>query len=101
MYLQKYDLTGRRAFITGGGRGIGLSTAEALLQSGATVVLSDHDPAVLEAGRTELAGKGWTVEAVRLDVTDADAVGRAAAETNRHHGGVDILIANAGIAWPD
>jgi NAD(P)-dependent dehydrogenase (short-subunit alcohol dehydrogenase family) len=101
MYLQKYDLTGRRAFITGGGRGIGLSTAEALLQSGATVVLSDHDPAVLEAGRAELAGKGWTVDAVRLDVTDA-AVGRAAAEANeRHGGGIDILIANAGIAWPD
>ena len=101
MYLQKYDLTGRRAFITGGGRGIGLSTAEALLQSGATVVLSDHDPAVLEAGRAELAGNGWSVDAVRLDVTDTDAVGQAAKESNLRQGGVDILIANAGIAWPD
>lgn len=100
MFLQKYDLTGRKAFITGGGRGIGLSTAEALLQSGATVVLSDLDPAVLGAGRAELADKGWTVEAVRLDVTNAEAVGRAAKEANLD-GGVDILIANAGIAWPD
>ena len=101
MYLEKYDLAGRSAFITGGGRGIGLCAAEALLESHATVVLSDHDPALLEAGRAELAGKGWIVDAVRLDVTDAGAVGRAAAEANLRHGGIDILIANAGIAWPD
>ena len=101
MYLEKFDLGGRKAFVTGGGRGIGLCTAEALLESGASVVLADRDPDVLEAGRVELANKGWTVDAVGLDVTDAAAVGRAAAEANARHGGIDILIANAGIAWPD
>ena len=101
MYLEKYDLAGRKAFITGGGRGIGLCTAEALLESGAEVVLSDYDPAVLDAGPAEFELKGWTVDAVRLDVTDAHAVGRAAAEANERHGGIDILVANAGIAWPD
>ncbi|MBB3935620.1 SDR family NAD(P)-dependent oxidoreductase [Aureimonas phyllosphaerae] len=101
MYREKSDLSGRAAFITGGGRGIGLCTAEALLEHGARVVISDRDPAVLEAGRAELAEKGWEIDAVTLDVTDSKAVARAAADANERHGGIDILIANAGIAWPD
>ncbi|KQQ81845.1 SDR family NAD(P)-dependent oxidoreductase [Aureimonas sp. Leaf324] len=101
MYREKSDLSGRAAFITGGGRGIGLCTAEALLEHGARVVISDRDPAVLEAGRADLAEKGWEVDVVTLDVTDSKAVARAAAEANERHGGIDILIANAGIAWPD
>lgn len=101
MYLKKFDLSGQTAFITGGGRGIGLASAEALLEAGAKVVISDLDPAVLASGRETLAAKGWTVDAVELDVTDADAVRRAAREANERHGGIDILIANAGIAWPD
>lgn len=101
MYLEKYDLTGQTAFITGGGRGIGLATATALAEAGAGVVISDIDPAVLEAGRAELLAAGHEVGAMLLDITDPDAVGRVAAEANARHGGVDILIANAGIAWPD
>ena len=101
MYKEKFDLSGRSAFITGGGRGIGLCTAEALLEHGAKVVISDRDAAILEAGRAELAARGWSVDAVILDVTDSVAVGRAAAEANEKHGGIDILIANAGFAWPD
>ncbi len=100
MYKQKFDLSGRWAFITGGGRGIGLCTAEALLEHGAGVVISDMDPAVLESGKAALAAKGYDVEAVVLDVTDSAAVKRVAAEANAGHG-IDILIANAGIAWPD
>lgn len=101
MYLKKYDLSGQTAFITGGGRGIGLATAEALLECNARVVISDKDPAVLEEGRTRLAAAGHAVEAVELDVTDADAVGRLAGELNARLGAIDILVANAGIAWPD
>lgn len=101
MYLQKYDLSGHTAFVTGGGRGIGLASAAALLEAGATVVISDRDPAVLEAGRAELAGKGHGVEAVLLDVTVAADVAMAADAAVARYGKVDILIANAGIAWPD
>lgn len=101
MYLQKFNLTGKTAFITGGGRGIGLATAHALLECGANVIISDVDPAVLEAGKSELGGAGRSTDAMLLDVTDAYAVGRAAAEANARHGSVDILVANAGIAWPD
>ena len=54
MYLDEFNLTGQIAFITGGGRGIGLASAEALLEAGANVVISDHNSDVLEAGRAEL-----------------------------------------------
>ena len=101
MVLDKFKLAGRTAFVTGGGRGIGLATARALIESGARVVISDRDPTVLEAGRAELAGEGWAVEAVALDVTEPDEVARVAHETNARYGAVDILVANAGVAWPD
>jgi NAD(P)-dependent dehydrogenase (short-subunit alcohol dehydrogenase family) len=101
MFLERFRLDGKTAFITGGGRGIGLSTAEALAEAGARVIISDMDPQVLEAGRDELKRRGHDVEAVQLDVTDSSAVAAAARSANERHGAVDILIANAGIAWPD
>lgn len=101
MFLEKFRLDGQVAFITGGGRGIGLATAEALVEAGARVIISDMNSEVLEAGRRELAEKGYTVEAVVLDVTDSKAVAAAARSANERYQAVDILIANAGIAWPD
>lgn len=101
MYLEKYHLAGRTAFITGGGRGIGLSTARALAEAGANVILSDIDATVLEAGRAELAAAEFQADTMLLDVSDPHATRRVAAEANARHGAVDILIANAGIAWPD
>lgn len=100
MYMTKLRLDGRRAFITGGGRGIGLCAAAALAEAGADVILSDHDPAALAAGTREMAALGYKVSAAVMDVTDAAAVARVAAEANAR-GAVDILVANAGIAWPD
>jgi len=101
MYLERFRLDGKTAFITGGGRGIGLSTAEALAEAGAKVIISDLDGKVLAAGRDELKRKGYEVDAIQLDVTDSKAVAAAARIANERHGAVDILIANAGIAWPD
>lgn len=100
MYLKKYDLTGRTAFVTGGGRGIGLCAAEALLEAGARVVISDIDKALLESARAQLPADSL-VETTLLDITDPGAVAAAAREANAKFGAVDILIANAGIAWPD
>ena len=101
MYLGKYDLGGRTAVVTGGGRGIGLASAQALAEAGARVVLTDRDPALLDAARADLAGRGVAAETVPLDVTRSDAVERVAAELNARLGAVDILVANAGIAMPD
>lgn len=101
MYSEKSRLDGKTAFITGGGRGIGLCAAHALAEAGARVVISDVQAEVLEAGRAEMAGLGHAVEAVLLDVTRPDDVTRAADALNARYGAVDVLIANAGIAWPD
>jgi NAD(P)-dependent dehydrogenase (short-subunit alcohol dehydrogenase family) len=98
MYREKFDLKGSTAFITGGGRGMGLAAAEALAEHGARVVISDLDPQVLESGRQELAQKGYDVEAVVLDVTKPSDVTRVADDVNRRVGPVNILVANAGIA---
>ena len=101
MYLEKYSLKGQTAFITGGGRGIGLATAEALLESGANVIISDVNETILAAGQAHLSQKGYAVEAQRLDVTQPESVAAVAKSANERHGSVDILVASAGIAWPD
>lgn len=101
MYLEKMRVCGQTAFITGGGRGIGLAAAEALFEAGARVVISDINDELLESGRAYLAGKGYAADTVRLDVTNPDDVAAAATAANERHGSIDILIANAGIAWPD
>ncbi len=98
MYLQKYDLKGRTAVVTGGGRGIGLACCQALAEAGARVVIADLDPAVAEAGRAELRKAGLSADAVQLDVTQSAEVAACADSLNAKHGAVDILVANAGIA---
>jgi NAD(P)-dependent dehydrogenase (short-subunit alcohol dehydrogenase family) len=101
MYLEKFRLTGQTAFITGGGRGIGLAAAEALLEAGATVVISDLNEDLLASGRDYLISKGHSADTVKLDVTRPGDVASAAQAANDKYGAVDVMIANAGIAWPD
>jgi NAD(P)-dependent dehydrogenase (short-subunit alcohol dehydrogenase family) len=98
--MNRIDLAGRRAVVTGGAQGIGRAIAERLLASGASVSLWDRDAATLESAATELAGAG-TVHHVPLDVTDAASVDGAVAATTASLGGIDILVANAGIAGPN
>jgi NAD(P)-dependent dehydrogenase (short-subunit alcohol dehydrogenase family) len=81
MYLEKFRLDERVAFVTGGAQGIGLACAEALAEAGAIVVTGDL--------------KGADVV---LDVTDSARVNAVADEIAARHGRIDILINNAGIA---
>ena len=55
MFLEKYDLSGRTAVVTGGGRGIGLACGHALAEAGAAVIIADVDPAVAAVGQANLA----------------------------------------------
>ena len=98
MYLEKLRLDGRTAFVTGGAQGIGLASAEALAEAGATVTIADRDGAALASAVTDLASKGHAVFAEMLDVTDSLAVDAAAAAMLAREGRIDILINNAGIA---
>jgi NAD(P)-dependent dehydrogenase (short-subunit alcohol dehydrogenase family) len=84
------QLEGKHAFVTGGGRGIGLAVARALLGAGAGVTIAGRDMAVLETAARELGG----VRCEALDVTDSAAVHAVFARV----GPVDILVNNAGQA---
>ena len=81
MYLEKFRLDGRVAFVTGGAQGIGRSCADALAEAGATVITGD------------LQGAD-----VILDVTDSARVAEVADAIVAEHGKIDILVNNAGIA---
>ena len=98
MYLEKYDLSGRVAVVTGGGRAIGLACSHALAEAGAKVVIADIDPAVAAEGQAELVKAGLEADTITLDVTNPDQVTAGAQEIVSRHGAVDILVNNAGIA---
>lgn len=102
MYLKKQRVDGRFAIVTGGAGGIGFCTAEALFEAGAAgVAISDVNAARVEEMAAKLKAKGCNVAALALDVTNSQAVTDAADKLNKDFGPIDILIANAGIAWPD
>lgn len=101
MYLQKQRLDGRVAFITGGSRGIGFCTAEALAEAGATVIVSDLGADNVAEAVEKLRASGYRAEGAVLDVTRSAECEEVAARMNRDVGPVEILIANAGIAWAD
>ena len=89
-------LDGRRALVTGAGRGIGLAAAAALAQAGAHVVLAARTAAEIEAAAVEIAGEGGSAEPVVLDVTDLASV-RAAVDGLAPF---DVLVNNAGTNRP-
>ncbi len=98
MYLEKYDLSGRSAVVTGGGRSIGLACCEALSEAGALVTIAEVDIAEAETGRDTLRSRGYAPEIVEMDVTAPDRVTAVADEIAAARGGIDILVCNAGIA---
>jgi NAD(P)-dependent dehydrogenase (short-subunit alcohol dehydrogenase family) len=98
MYLEKYDLKGRVAVITGGGRGIGFASAQALAECGAHVVIAEIDAVSGPKAAENLKAMGYACEYVGLDVTKPAEVTRLADDLQARHGRIDILVANAGIA---
>ncbi len=98
MYLEKYNLKGRVAVVTGGGRGIGFESARALAECGAHVVIAEIDPATGPRAASDLQALGYGAEYVHLDVTRPAEVTRVADDLAARHGRIDILVANAGIA---
>ncbi|ANP46458.1 SDR family NAD(P)-dependent oxidoreductase [Candidatus Viadribacter manganicus] len=98
MYLVKFKLTDRVAVVTGGASGIGFSTAQALAEAGARVIITDRDASALEKARAALAKLGYQVDGVLMDVTDSKRVTEVADEIAAREARIDILINNAGIA---
>lgn len=95
--MSVFDLTGRKALVTGGAQGLGLGMAQALARAGAAVVLADVQDDVAAASAKALTDDGHTAHAVHLDVTDDAGWGVAIGEAAQALGGLDIVVNNAGI----
>ena len=97
--MNRIDLEGRLAVITGGAAGIGLATAQRMAASGARVALWDRDQAAGQQAVATLPGEGHL--AVALDVASEGDVAAAAKKTIEAFGAIDVLVCSAGITGPN
>ena len=89
-------LTGKRAFVTGGSRGIGLAIARALAREGAVVSICARGADGLADAVERLRGEDLAVHAYVVDVTDPDQLEEGIVRSATEQGGLDLLVANAG-----
>ncbi|MDG1531702.1 MAG: SDR family oxidoreductase [Paracoccaceae bacterium] len=92
-----FDLTGKRALITGSSQGIGFALANGMAEAGAAIVLNGRDTAKLASAAAELRALGHTIEELAFDATDHDAVRTAVDAFEASSGAIDILVNNAGM----
>lgn len=95
--LSMTDFQGKHVLVTGAARGMGQLVAERIARAGGSLTLWDVDGEALEAAAGRIRSSGGRVEWAVLDVSDPDAVGRAAAGVTARHGSVDVLVNNAGV----
>lgn len=92
-------LDGKAAIITGSGRGIGSATARLFGEQGASVVVSDLDPAPAEETAAAIRNAGGKAIVVVGDVTDTAFPAQLVGATLDAFGGIDIIVNNAGYTW--
>lgn len=99
------ELKGKVAFVAGASRGIGRNIAQGLAQAGAAVAVAARSekegrvPGTIHAVAEQITQAGGRALAVPCDVTSEESVEAAVAATVAEFGGIDILIANAGVMW--
>jgi gluconate 5-dehydrogenase len=98
MTMKLFNLSGKRALITGSSQGIGFGLAKGLAEAGAHVILNGRDAAKLNAAAEELRSAGYNVSEAAFDVTSEIEVA-AAVEKIEAKGPVDILFNNAGMQF--
>ena len=99
MTLEMFDLTGKRALITGSSQGIGFALARGLAGAGAEIILNGRDQSKLDTAAEILQGDGAKVYSLTFDVTDHEAVRAAVDGFETKVGSIDILINNAGMQY--
>jgi NAD(P)-dependent dehydrogenase (short-subunit alcohol dehydrogenase family) len=95
--MSVYDLSGRKALVTGGARGLGEGMARALARAGAAVVIADIRDDLGKATADALRADGATAGFTSLDVTSEPSWEQAIPQAISFLGGLDILVNNAGI----
>src|SRR5690606_893383 len=99
MTFPLFDLTGKRALITGSSQGIGFALARGLAQHGAEVIINGRDASKVESAIAELKHEGFDAYPAVFDVVDQEAVNNGVAEIIEQRGQIDILINNAGMQF--
>ena len=94
--LDRFRLDGRRAFVTGGSRGLGLAMATAMAEAGADIVLAGRDAASLERAAAGIRRLGRDCPTVQADLADPAACEAAATRVVAEHGPIDMLVNNIG-----
>lgn len=95
--LNMFNLTGKTAIVTGGGRGLGKGIAEGLCEAGASVVLIGSSDSVIQTA-TEFTNKGFIAYAIKGDLSNKEAISSIFNEAlSKLNGKIDILVNNAGV----
>jgi len=95
--LKMFDLSGKRALVTGSSSGIGFALARGLAGAGAKVILNGRNETRLAEAVVRLRDEGMTVDAMSFDVTSPSAVSAAIEKIEREDGPINILVNNAGM----
>ncbi len=93
-----FDISGKRALVTGGSRGIGMMIADGLVRAGARVIVSSRKVQDVESAAAQLSDLG-DCRAIPGDISTPEGAGALAAATREHFPSLDILVNNAGAVW--
>ncbi len=99
MSLGLFDLTGKRALVTGSSQGIGLAIAEGLAAAGAEIILNGRNKEKLASAVAGLKAKGFTVHGFDFDVTLQESVASGINMIEAEFGSIDIMVNNAGMQF--
>lgn len=97
-YKDLFSLKGKRALVTGGAQGLGLSIAEAFCAAGASVALADVNAEAVEAAAAELREQGGEAVGLVCDVSKEEQVAKLIQDAAAHMGGLNVVVANAGVS---
>ena len=97
--LEMFELKGKTAIITGGGRGLGEQIAKGYAEAGANIVLCSRKVEACEEVARELKELGVETQAIQCDVSNPDDVLKVVDETMERFGRIDILVNNSGASW--
>jgi NAD(P)-dependent dehydrogenase (short-subunit alcohol dehydrogenase family) len=97
--MNLFDLSGKTAIVTGGGKGVGRQLAHGLAEAGANIVVCARKAERCEEAAAELEQLGVQALGLGCDVRDPEQVQAVVARTTADFGGVDILVNNAGTVW--
>ncbi|MDN4073139.1 MULTISPECIES: SDR family oxidoreductase [Fictibacillus] len=97
--LKLFELTGKTAIVTGGGRGLGRQIAEAFAEAGANIVLCSRKVEACEETAEGLKNLGAKTLALKCDITNPQDVHAVVDQTLKEFGAIDILVNNSGATW--